>query len=1122
MTGGHEDTNTVKLGLGHREDFERIGFSNSAGMQLALYRNGGTIDISCNGLMVNQVEGHPLQGGFDRVYLRTHTASGRECVALSGAAAPCSFHRHGAVWRSEYAGLAASMQLQLHPELPVVLRICRVQNHRAQPVVCDWLMGQDLGLADRDTLKNNEAYVCQYLDHKCLDHPVAGKVVLSRNNLHPRHPLALHCCLQGAQSASTDGHQFFGTGYKLSGEPVALQSRTLENRVRQYEFAYSALQSRAVELAPGDCSTTVFALHVLPEHPPVSSAEDLALVDELLQAALPEPGDWLADSLDNAFFLHTSMLRCNALDEAQLRRLFADPWRHQEYSTCGELYSFFCSEDTHVVLPAKEAAVERQHGSMLVTAQGIATANNTLGVTCYGYGAFGSQLSLGNTSIGRFSTVQRNSLNLERSSGLRVFSKNATGWQQLGFPSAFVMERSRIRWIYSLQDCLFEIVASATSDTLEYAAIAISGAMPALRLTWEACSAPNEFDGAPRVEWDAPEKLLSVFPARGSLLHRKFPASCLLARVTCTAISVSDATALGGAAEPYVVLDFPAGEFRLALTGHYAGRTQAVARFAQARALDWESLTAHFRLAAGSPAAAKLSDTVNWYAHNALIHFATPRGMEQYSAAAWGTRDVCQGPLECLLALGHDEQVAAMLHEVFAHQYADTGTWPQWFMFDDFREIQSREAHGDIVYWPIKALCDYIEQSGDARILEHAVCYTDPETYAFTSRLATIQEHLGKAVNHIYQSCVEGTALPCYGNGDWNDALQPADPAMKTRMTSAWTAGLAHQSLAALARVWKLAGYCTQADELERFLLRLANDFHAHVVRDGVVAGFVIFDGSNSTALMHPSDTTTGIHYRLLPINQAISSGLFAPREAEYHLALVHRHLKFPDGIRLMDKPPRYRGGLSRHFQRAETAAHFGREIGLLYVHANIRYCEALARFGRAEELLETLLVISPVAIAEAVANARPRQANLYFSSSDAEVYDRYEAETCLEELKAGRIGALAGWRLYSSGPGLYIALLVNHLFGIRRSHGSIVLDPVLPASLNGIRLCLDWYGKRVDWVYCRDQQSFAPYRVVVNGVPVENTRRLHHPYREGGLVVDLARFNALLQQERNVVEIHL
>jgi 1,2-beta-oligoglucan phosphorylase len=1116
------EVHAVTLDIGNRQTFDRIEYSNTAGLRLGLYNNGGSADLLLDELMINQLEGRPLQGGLDQVWLRVYSNAHIQSHPLSGTAAACALHKNGAVWRQSVGQIEASMQLLLHPRLPVLLRICRAHNHGTDAVTLDWLAGQDLGLADPGMLKNNEAYVCQYLDHRIVEHPAAGKVVLSRNNLHAAHPFAVNCCLQGAQAASTDGYQFFGTDYKLSGTPAALHAPTLENCVRQYEFAYAALQSRTVNLRAGQGGTAVFALYVLKEHPEVSSTDDLVLLDELLGADLPEPGELLANGAANAFFARAPLLAADTLQEAELKRLFEGAWRHVEYSRSRELLSFFYGDDAHAALPAKERVVERQHGTILRSGQGAALADNAMSATCYGYGAFGTQLALGNTAFGRFSSVMRNSLNIERSSGIRLFANIAGQWTQLGFPSVFAMERDRVRWIYRTNEFCLEIAARATSDTLEYRAAALVGALPALRLTWEVCGEPNEFDGAPRVEWKADRKLLTLRPVCGSLLERKFPESCLLARIDAVECAVGGAERLDGRNEPYVVMDFPAGEFTLTLTGHYDGRVAAMARFGRTAAPDWASLLAHFQLTSESPVAAKLSDTVKWFAHHAMIHYAAPRGMEQYGTAAWGTRDVCQGALEFLLALGHDRAVADMLREVFAHQYQDTGTWPQWFMFDEFREVQGTESHGDIIFWPIKALCDYIEQTGDSRILEHQLCYTDPHSMAFTTHKEPLREHLNKAVAYIRNSCIPGTALPSYGNGDWDDSLQPADPAMKTHMASGWTVGLALQTLGALARIWAMAGFTRDAQELDAFLTRMQSDFRTHVVRDGVAAGFVLFDGDTSAPLLHPADEQTGIHYRLLPINRAIIAELFTPQEMASHLELVHRHLKFPDGVRLMDRSPQYRGGKSVHFQRAETAAHFGREIGLLYVHANIRYCEALAKAGRADELLEMLQVISPVATADVVPNALPRQANLYFTSSDAQVYDRYEAARRLGELKTGKVGTLGGWRLYSSGPGIYIGLVISRVFGIRRSYGRVVFDPVLSLSLNGAVLSLDWYGKRVRWVYHVAGQAFGPDRIVVNGAPLVDCQRVPQAYRQGGLSIDATHFNTLLNRDENTVDIYL
>ena len=75
-----------------------------------------------------------------------------------------------------------------------------------------------------------------------------------------------------------------------------------------------------------------------------------------------------------------------------------------------------------------------------------------------------------------------------------------------------------------------------------------------------------------------------------------------------------------------------------------------------------------------------LADIVPWFTQNALVHYLSPRGLEQYSGGGWGTRDVCQGPVELLLAQDRPEAIRDLLLRVMKQQNPD-GDWPQWFMF---------------------------------------------------------------------------------------------------------------------------------------------------------------------------------------------------------------------------------------------------------------------------------------------------------------------------------------------------------------------------------------------------------------------------------------------------------
>jgi cellobiose phosphorylase len=159
-----------------------------------------------------------------------------------------------------------------------------------------------------------------------------------------------------------------------------------------------------------------------------------------------------------------------------------------------------------------------------------------------------------------------------------------------------------------------------------------------------------------------------------------------------------------------------------------------------------------------------------------------------------------------------------------------------------------------------------------------------------------------------------------------------------------------------------------------------------------------------------------------------------------------------------MDRPIPYHGGPESLFQRAESAAFFGREIGLMYTHSHLRHAQAMAVLGEAQEAWDALLIVNPIAVTDRLDPATLRQRNSYFSSSDAAFRDRYQASAEWERVKAADLSVDGGWRIYSSGPGVYTNVLVCYVAGIRREFGTRTFRPCLPPSLRALRLT--WPGR--------------------------------------------------------------
>ena len=359
-------------------------------------------------------------------------------------------------------------------------------------------------------------------------------------------------------------------------------------------------------------------------------------------------------------------------------------------------------------------------------------------------------------------------------------------------------------------------------------------------------------------------------------------------------------------------------------------------------------------------------------------------------------------------------------------------------MLEPYAAIRDRHSHGDVIIWPLKALCDYIEATNDLAFLDEPIAWRRGDDFARTARKDPVAAHVDKLLATVRERFIPNTHLIRYGEGDWTNPLQPADPKMRDWMVSSWTVALLFQQVTRYAEVLKRAGRDDEANGLKELATAVREDFNRHLIRAGTVAGYALFDPGREEPelLLHPSDTRTGLRYSLLPMTRSIIAGLFTEEQAQHHLRLIRDHLLFPDGVRLMDQPVAYHGGLEEVFRRAELSSFFGREIGLMYVHAHLRYGEAMAVLGEADALWEALRVANPITVTEHLANASPRQRNAYFSSSDAAFPDRYRASAEWPRVKAAEVAVDGGWRIYSSGPGLYANLLVTYALGIRRRFG--------------------------------------------------------------------------------------
>ena len=1113
--------------------------SNAAGLSVEINANGSIRRMDCHGVMLNLFLGNEVEGGPANLWLRRHDEGGVEAVALLGPRGPLAAlplaapPPDNAVYEAsgEWQGLRLRLQLRLAASEPAWFWHVSVENRTLVAQTIDLVHVQDIGLSPYSAIRLNEHYVSHYIDLTPLQHARHGCVLAARQNLAVggRHPWALVGSLRRGSAFATDGLQVHGLALRAGGLPQGI-AQGLPGKRLQHEHALLAIQDAGLTLAPGEQADLGFFGQVQADHPAATEPRDLALVDATLalpeaQASAPTPA--AAASAVRAvsarsLFSTAPLLPALDLDAADIDALFGPARRHEERER-GTLLSFFHGEHGHVVLRAKELQVQRPHGHILRSGAHLVPDETALTSTIWMAGVFHSMVTQGHVSINRFLSTVHSWLGLFRSHGQRIFVQVAGVWQQLGVPSAFEIEPAACRWVYKHAGGLIEVRSRALGAPHALALELRVLAGDPLRLLVTHHIALGGDDGSTALRVPRRVSAAGVFvgipkgsPLAARFAHGGFRISAApgtrFERVGGDELLFDDGASRG---QPFVCIASAAvASFGLRIVGRLIRARPA--------AVDAAALP-QWTAPADSPLAgdmARLTDVLPWYLHNALVHYLSPRGLEQYSGGGWGTRDVCQGPLEMLLALGRPEPVRDLLLRVFAAQNAD-GDWPQWFsFFERERDLRAGDSHGDIVFWPLLGLARYLIASEDAALLDEPVPYFTAS--GSLPEAGSVWQHVKRALAVIHARRIAGTHLAAYGHGDWNDSLQPADPALRERLCSAWTVTLHHQVFDTLARALRSIGRAEIATALEAEAAQLQSDFQRLLVVDGVVTGYALFPpGQPSQMLLHPSDRLTGVRYSLLPMMHAILENMLSPEQARTHRGLIEAHLLGPDGARLFDRPLPYRGGPERLFQRAETSAFFGREIGVMYTHAHLRYAEALAHLGEAQRFFDALCKVHALGLRERVPSASLRQSNCYFSSSDAAFSDRYEAELDYGRVTAGSVALDGGWRIYSSGPGIAIGLVVGSFLGVRRGKSVLIVDPVIPPALDGLRARLPISGHSVEVLYRVGATGCGPVRLELNGSELPFTRGAN-PYRNGAAEVSMAVIEPRLVAEGNLLVIYL
>ena len=108
---------------------------------------------------------------------------------------------------------------------------------------------------------------------------------------------------------------------------------------------------------------------------------------------------------------------------------------------------------------------------------------------------------------------------------------------------------------------------------------------------------------------------------------------------------------------------------------------------------------------------------------------------------------------------------------------------------------------------------------------------------------------------------------------------------------------------------------------------------------------------------------------------------------------------------------------------------------------------------------------------------------------------------------------------MYSSGAGIFVRLFIQNFLGVRWEQERLIIDPVMPASLDGLTISMALAGTQLELVYRIDAKGFGPTKVLLNGSELSFTRG-QNPYRTGGAEIPMSAVRDYITPEANRIEV--
>lgn len=423
---------------------------------------------------------------------------------------------------------------------------------------------------------------------------------------------------------------------------------------------------------------------------------------------------------------------------------------------------------------------------------------------------------------------------------------------------------------------------------------------------------------------------------------------------------------------------------------------------------------------------------------------------------AFGFRDQLQDCLALLYAC--PDQVREHILYCASRQF-ESGDVLHWW-HHPYTGVRTRISDDRLFLGYVTA--KYIQFTGDKSILDESVPFLKDvpfdkvlyTSFTPTEYKTSLKDHIVRAI-HSCKFAPNGLVL--MGDGDWNDAMDKAGS--RGEGSSVWL------SMFLYAVINECKEFLINTDFYERILARLKESVEK------------TFDGNSFARLITDEGRMLGYDdgfVDLITQSWAVLSSIADEKTCLKALDTAEK---------LVDKDKRIIKLLSPSFSEDTKIGSIGkypkgvRENGGQYTHGAVWYVMALYKIGQKEKAYEYLKYLLP---------------STHCKNGASSLYKAEPYVICADVYESGE----GGWSWYTGSSSWTYVLIVEYLFGVKKTGNVISLSPNLPKKIESaqISLCFDGVNMRVDI----DNTKDGEWKFVYDGVRYETNSIMINPKNHG------------------------